>query len=167
MGEALKPAAEPTKRLSLNGESDILRRRLLGIKSEGVQQEVHHHHRQQEHQKQHQQHSLPPKPKFQPPTATITSQQLQKQVHPVVHLEEQPNLVNLASTAGNSIANANGCMPIDLRKPEQHPAVQQIQKANYTQKSVLKHLLYKWEHSGHTSATESSADESAVSANSS
>ena len=117
------------------------------------------------------QHSIPPKPKFQPPTATVTSQQLQKQVHPVVHLEE-PNLVNLdlaasaSASAGSSIPNANG-MPIDLRKQQiqqQYPAVQQqSQKANYTQKSVLKHLLYKWEHSGpHTvSATESSsADES-------
>merc|ERR1719462_1038737 len=95
MSEALKPV-EPAKRLSMNGESDILRRRLLGIKSEvGPQQENQSQQLQQHHQKLHHvQHSIPPKPKFQPPTATVTSQQLQKQVHSVVHLEE-PNLVNL------------------------------------------------------------------------
>jgi hypothetical protein len=47
---------------SNSGESDILRRRLLGLKAE---------------QQQPQQLQLAPKPRFQPPSATITSQQLQ------------------------------------------------------------------------------------------
>merc|ERR1712008_637435 len=57
LSEALKPA-EPAKRLSLNSESDILRRRLLGIKSEVPQQEFQPQP-QQHQQQQQQQHSLP------------------------------------------------------------------------------------------------------------
>lgn len=100
----------PSKRLSLAssnaGESDILRRRLLGIKAEAIEE------------------SLPStliKPKFQPPTATITSQQ---------QLEQQQQ-----------------SSPVDLSKAEPQPPQQQPMK-NYTQTSVLKHLLYRYTSSG-------------------
>ena len=85
--------AEKAKRLSVES-SDILRRRLLGIKEE---QEIRP--------------TAEIRPKFQPPSATITSQEL----------EGPPQ---------------NG--PVDLRKSEQ-PV-----KKNYTQTSVLKHLLYRY-----------------------
>ena len=171
LSEALKPA-EPAKRLSVNGDSDILRRRLLGIKSEEQQQQQQPQEQprkqlllaqQQPQQLQptQQQHSLPPKPKFQPPTATVTSQQqLQKQqFHPVAHLEEPNNLANSiniqgvpsssnlmsAPAAGHPVNASQG--PIDLRKEQQHPAPASQQQKNYTQTSVLKHLLYRYTNS--------------------
>jgi hypothetical protein len=167
LSEALKPA-EPAKRLSVNGDSDILRRRLLGIKSEEQQQPQEQPkqlllqpQQPQQLQPTQQQHSLPPKPKFQPPTATVTSQQqLQKQLHPVAHLEEPKNLAansiniqgvpssNLMSApAGHPVGASQG--PIDLRKEQQHPASAPAsqQQKNYTQTSVLKHLLYRYTNS--------------------
>ena len=169
LSEALKPA-EPAKRLSVNGDSDILRRRLLGIKSEEQLQQPQEQppkqlllpaQQPQQLQPTQQQHSLPPKPKFQPPTATITSQQqLQKQqFHPVAHLEEPNNLANsiniqgvpslnlMTAPAGHPVNASHG--PIDLRKEQQHPAsaAASQQQKNYTQTSVLKHLLYRYTNS--------------------
>lgn len=104
-----KAEQPPAKRLSLastaGGESDILRRRLLGIKAEAMEEQVLI------------------KPKFQPPTATITSQQ---------QLDEQQG-------------NQGQSSPVDLSKAEPQP--QQPMK-NYTQTSVLKHLLYRYTSSG-------------------
>merc|ERR1712008_141346 len=146
LSEALKPA-EPAKRLSVNGDSDILRRRLLGIKSEEQQQQqpqeqprkqllLAPQQPQQLLQPTQQQHSLPPKPKFQPPTATVTSQQQlhKQQFHPVAHLEEPNNLANsiniqgvpsssnlMSAPAGHPVNASQG--PIDLEKNSsiQHP----------------------------------------------
>lgn len=167
LSEALKPA-EPAKRLSVNGDSDILRRRLLGIKSEEQQQQPQEQppkqlllpQQPQQLQPTQQQHSLPPKPKFQPPTATVTSQQqLHKQLHPVAHLEEPNNLANsinmqgvpssnlMSAPASHPVDASQG--PIDLRKEQQHPASAPAsqQQKNYTQTSVLKHLLYRYTNS--------------------
>jgi len=167
LSEALKPA-EPAKRLSVNGDSDILRRRLLGIKSEEQQPQEQPPkqllllaQQPQQLQPTQQQRSLPPKPKFQPPTATVTSQQqLQKQqFHPVAHLEEPNNLANsiniqdvpssnlMFAPASHPVNASHG--PIDLRKEQQHPAsaAASQQQKNYTQTSVLKHLLYRYTNS--------------------
>ena len=167
LSEALKPA-EPAKRLSVNGDSDILRRRLLGIKSEEQQPQEQPQkqlllaQQPQQLQPTQQQQLLPPKPKFQPPTATVTSQQqLQKQqFHPVAHLEEPNNLANsiniqgvpssnlMSAPAGHPVNASQG--PIDLRKEQQlHPASAPAsqQQKNYTQTSVLKHLLYRYTNS--------------------
>merc|ERR1712008_670391 len=146
LSQALKPA-EPAKRLSVNGDSDILRRRLLGIKSEEQQQQQPQEQprkqlllaaqQPQQLQPTQQQHSLPPKPKFQPPTATVTSQQQlhhKQQFHPVAHLEEPNNLANriniqgvpsssnlMSAPAGHPVNASQG--PIDLEKNSsiQHP----------------------------------------------
>ncbi len=107
-----------------SGESDILRRRLLGIKSESLEDVC-----------------LPPKPKFKPPTATITSQQFQQQ-----------SMITEESEEG----------PVDLRKDEQknlNSASTMIK--NYTQTSVLKHLLYRYTNSGPSNHAE--AEDSASS----
>jgi hypothetical protein len=94
---------------SNSGESDILRRRLLGLKAE---------------QQQPQQLQLAPKPRFQPPSATITSQQLQD--------HGQSNPVDLS--------------PSLLKAQAAHiEAAEKQAPKSYTQTSVLKHLLYRYE----------------------
>ena len=116
------------KRPSISGESDILRKRLLGLKPEPE--------------------PVVPmvKPRFQPPSATITSEQ--------VSIEEGHQKGHIISPAGAIFGQSN---PVDLRKEDnlvdqQHPSSKHLQQQppkSYTQTSVLKHLLYRYTASEH------------------
>ena len=107
------------KRPSLGlDSSDILRRRLLGFKEVQTPTEAPF-----------------VTPKFQPPSATITSQQLQVQGD----YEDQSS-------------------PVDLRNNQKSIEEQQTEKSaevvkNYTQTSVLKHLLYRYTTDNSSSST--------------
>ena len=116
---------EAKKRPSISGESDILRKRLLGLKSEPEQPVV-----------------PMVKPRFQPPSATITSEQ--------VSIEEGHQKGHIISPAGAIFGQSN---PVDLRKEDnfvdqQPPSSKLLQHQqppkSYTQTSVLKHLLYRY-----------------------
>ena len=148
----LSPVPEVKRPSISGGESDILRKRLLGLKAEPEAASV-----------------APAslvKPRFQPPSATITSEQLQEHRHHQAQLQPP---------------NGQSNHPVDLRNKEEaaplhhavHPilsvaemqqqpqllaasgnknqlpaaAAQQPPKS-YTQTSVLKHLLYRYTASG-------------------
>ena len=175
---AMSHKSTEAKRLSFSGESDILRRRLLGIKSEEPPQEANlppmaktlppmvktlpprvnslppmantlpqvakPFSHMVEQPMPHIQ-SLPPKPRFLPPTATITSQQLFEQQQQQKHDTKEPGQY----------------APVDLSKSEplQQPEQQEQehpQMKNYTQTSVLKHLLYRYNHSTEEESSSSS-----------
>jgi len=110
------------KRPSLDS-SDILRRRLMGFKE--VPEQVH---------------PAPfVTPKFQPPSATITSQQLSIQGD----YEDQSSPVDLRNNLKSS----------ELEEQQQQTSSEKNEvPKNYTQTSVLKHLLYRYTNSDNNSS---------------
>ena len=117
------------KRPSLDS-SDILRRRLMGFKE--VPEQVH---------------PAPAPatpfvtPKFQPPSATITSQQLSIQGD----YEDQSSPVDLRN-------NLKSSSELEEEVQQQTSSEKTEVPKNYTQTSVLKHLLYRYTNSDNNSS---------------
>ena len=95
--------SSPKRPSICSDSSDILRRRLLGLNNNN-----------NNNLPEAESALLLNKPKFQPPSATITSQQLE------------------------------GQSPVDLRKEDLLDNTSKKQTKSYTQTSVLKHLLYRY-----------------------
>ena len=157
----LSPIEAP-KRPSISGDSDILRKRLLGLKTENPDVVLAGGP-----------HPNPPtvaaaaaalaiKPRFQPPSATITSEH-QVAVRHLVHQDGSSNPVDLTKEgqlpphAGQLDLNVNVMNGAEFEPDviqqrsasfvnKQHQQ-QQPPTKSYTQTSVLKHLLYRYTNS--------------------
>ena len=125
------------KRPSLSLDtSDILRRRLLGLNTEPS---VEHPMAAAAGQLTGQPAVPAFLPKFQPPSATITSQQLTQQSQNNGDYEDQSSPVDLRNLQKPEQESKATVAPPMNNLPERPEA-----EKNYTQTSVLKHLLYRY-----------------------